>query len=53
MSHGVTKCKECGSMIRQCRCRNHTQVTYEVCKSCEDKMNDTAEAKQKKEENNG
>lgn len=34
MGHGVVKCGHCLAVIRQCRCPDHREVTYERCAAC-------------------
>ena len=35
MSHGRTVCKLCETVLQQCRCMEHTDVTEVVCDKCE------------------
>ncbi len=35
MSHYITKCKECGVTIAQCRCIGPQEVTYGLCEKCQ------------------
>lgn len=32
--HGILKCRECTRLISQCRCINHTDVSYGTCSLC-------------------
>lgn len=35
MSHGIVKCVKCKDIIRQCRCGEHTQISWEFCGKCD------------------
>lgn len=35
--HGITKCTECKTIMSQCRCFNHREVTWDICIDCENK----------------
>jgi len=34
MTHFLKRCKVCGIVISQCRCRGHKTITWEICKVC-------------------
>jgi hypothetical protein len=37
--HFIEKCKECGTVINQCRCPSKEKViTYNICSKCENKI---------------
>ena len=36
MSHYIAKCKECKTVISQCRCMDHNKLTeWVVCDNCQ------------------
>lgn len=45
--HFKVVCKICGGIIEQCRCPSeHKEVTYETCKTCTIKLQQTPQAKE-------
>lgn len=42
-SHYIDKCRECGAVVRQCRCPSPSKtVKLVVCPSCADKVKKTS-----------
>ena len=40
--HGITRCIKCDTIIKQCRCMNHRDISYSSCQpSCSAKKVET------------